>query len=211
MAATKMVFQIWIWICRVFKSGRLLGWRTSRRLPGSLLKESSPMSPFHNRYERFGFNQMLLIFHLDMFFRSGFDIHVFQIWIKLWKTYGKSIAKLTSALTRRLPCKSSTARRLTQKSSGRTYLEKKTNFIVSTSEITCLAHKSILQTPRTSNKSDPPRIVSFNGSINHKNFRIKILELRKKECKSIFRCIKRFKLVVHGGWCIDDNDNIVNT
>nr|VDD32773.1 unnamed protein product [Brassica oleracea] len=26
-----------------------------------------------------------------------------------------------------------------------------------------------------------------------------------------FRCIKSFKLVVHGGWCIDGNDNIVNT
>ncbi|WZZ81238.1 hypothetical protein YC2023_101810 [Brassica napus] len=39
------------------------------------------MSPFHNRSERFGFNQMVLIFHLDwiylgliyMFFRSGSD------------------------------------------------------------------------------------------------------------------------------------------
>ncbi|KAF3580903.1 hypothetical protein DY000_02030364 [Brassica cretica] len=53
-------------------------------LPGSLLTESSHMSPFHNRSERFGkflyliflhliFNQMILIFHLDMFFRSGTD------------------------------------------------------------------------------------------------------------------------------------------
>ena len=24
-------------------------------------------------------------------------------------------------------------------------------------------------------------------------------------------CIKSFKLVVHGGWCIDGNDNLVNT
>ena len=32
----------------------------------------------------------------------------------------------------------------------------------------------------------------------------------KSNLKSIFRCINNFKLVVHGGWCIDDNDNIVN-
>ncbi|CAG7909480.1 unnamed protein product, partial [Brassica rapa] len=31
------------------------------------------------------------------------------------------------------------------------------------------------------------------------------------KCKSIFKYIKSFKLVVHGGWCIDGNDNIVNT
>ncbi|KAG5414558.1 hypothetical protein IGI04_002125 [Brassica rapa subsp. trilocularis] len=28
---------------------------------------------------------------------------------------------------------------------------------------------------------------------------------------SLLKCIKSFKLVVHGGWCIDDNVNIVNT
>uniref|UniRef100_A0A0D3D524 Uncharacterized protein n=1 Tax=Brassica oleracea var. oleracea TaxID=109376 RepID=A0A0D3D524_BRAOL len=39
------------------------------------------------------FNQMVLIFYLDMFFRYEFDIHVFQIWSRLWKTYGKSSQK----------------------------------------------------------------------------------------------------------------------
>ncbi|KAG5386182.1 hypothetical protein IGI04_037652 [Brassica rapa subsp. trilocularis] len=71
------------------------------------------------------------------------------------------------SLNLRLPCKSSTAKRLIWRSSGRTDLEK-TNFIVSTSEITCLALRSLLQAPIISNKSDSPRIVSFNGSINHK-------------------------------------------
>ncbi|KAF2538824.1 hypothetical protein F2Q68_00020903 [Brassica cretica] len=42
--------------------------KSSRRLPGSLLTESSPMSPFHNRSERFGFTDLGLIY---MFFRSG--------------------------------------------------------------------------------------------------------------------------------------------
>ena len=53
--------------------------------------------------------------------------------------------------------------------------EKKIDFIVSTSEITCLAYISLLQAHKISNKSDPLRIVKFNGSINHKNFRNKIL------------------------------------
>ncbi|KAF2614898.1 hypothetical protein F2Q70_00009618 [Brassica cretica] len=62
------VFQIW-------KTSRLEDFQTtskksSRGLPGSLLTESSPMSPFHNRSERFGFNQVVLIFHLD---KSGSD------------------------------------------------------------------------------------------------------------------------------------------
>ncbi|KAF3601384.1 hypothetical protein F2Q69_00037777 [Brassica cretica] len=51
--------------------------KSSRLLLGSLLTESYPMSPFHNRSERLGFNQKVLIFHLNMFYRSGFDIHVF--------------------------------------------------------------------------------------------------------------------------------------
>ncbi|KAF3545471.1 hypothetical protein DY000_02003638 [Brassica cretica] len=62
------VFQIW-------KTSGLEDFQTtskksSRGLPGSLLTESSPMSPFHNRSERFGFNQVVLIFHLD---KSGSD------------------------------------------------------------------------------------------------------------------------------------------
>ncbi|KAG5400610.1 hypothetical protein IGI04_015217 [Brassica rapa subsp. trilocularis] len=63
---------------------------------------------------------------------------------------------------------------------------KKTDFIVSTSEITCLSHISLLQTPKISNKSDAPK-------------------------KRKLQCIKSFKLVVHGGWCIDGNCNIVIT
>ncbi|KAL0644486.1 hypothetical protein Bca4012_042776 [Brassica carinata] len=62
------VFQIW-------KTSELEDFQTtsrksSRRLPGSLLTESSPMSPFHNRSERFGFSDLSMIY---MFFRSGSD------------------------------------------------------------------------------------------------------------------------------------------
>ncbi|WZZ17048.1 hypothetical protein YC2023_110137 [Brassica napus] len=62
----------------------------------------------------------------------------------------KSIAKITSALTRRLPRKSSTARRLK-------------------------AYIRLLQAHRITNGSHPPIIVSFYDSMNHKKFRIKIL------------------------------------
>ncbi|CAN6979706.1 unnamed protein product, partial [Brassica oleracea var. botrytis] len=66
------VFQIW-------KTSGLEDFQTtsrksSRQLPESLLTESSPMSPFHNRSERFSFNQMVLIFHLDMYFVCSIKI-----------------------------------------------------------------------------------------------------------------------------------------
>ncbi|KAF3539837.1 hypothetical protein F2Q69_00021447 [Brassica cretica] len=85
------VFQIWK--TSGLEDFQRTSRKSSKRLPGSLLTESSPMSPFHNRSERFGkflcliffhlvFNQMVLIFYLNMFsdlgliymfFRSGSD------------------------------------------------------------------------------------------------------------------------------------------
>ncbi|KAG5412380.1 hypothetical protein IGI04_008699 [Brassica rapa subsp. trilocularis] len=94
----------------------------------------------------------------------------------------KSIAKITSALTRRLPGKSSTARRLK-------------------------AYIRLLQAHRITNGSHPPIIVSFYDSMNHKNFRIKILSF----FNSLWRESESFKLVVHGGCGIDDNGNLVIT
>ncbi|WZY92804.1 hypothetical protein YC2023_065133 [Brassica napus] len=57
------VFQIW-------KTSGLEDFQTTsrRQLLGSFLTESTPISPFHNRSGRFGFNQMVLIFNLDMYF-----------------------------------------------------------------------------------------------------------------------------------------------
>ncbi|KAG5384072.1 hypothetical protein IGI04_035542 [Brassica rapa subsp. trilocularis] len=131
-----------------------------------------------------------------MFFRSGFDTHVFQIWrsgfdIPVFR-YKADLGRLMGRLLKynaleRLPKSEGrlAGSLLTESSSisSGTYPEvfwanisgKKTDFIASTSEITCLAHMSLLQAPRISNKSDPPNIVSFNGSMNHKKFRIKIL------------------------------------
>ncbi|KAG5375503.1 hypothetical protein IGI04_040099, partial [Brassica rapa subsp. trilocularis] len=74
-----------------------------------------------------------------------------------------SIAKITSALTRRLPGKSSTDRRIPGKSSTARRLPNS------------LAYIRLLQAHIITNESNPPRIVSFYDSMNHKNFRNKIL------------------------------------
>ncbi|KAF3558687.1 hypothetical protein F2Q69_00011747 [Brassica cretica] len=74
------VFQIWK--TSGLEDFQTTSIKTSRRLPRSVLTESSPMSPFHNRSERFDkflcliflhlvFNQMVLIIHLDI---SGSDL-----------------------------------------------------------------------------------------------------------------------------------------
>ncbi|KAG5383591.1 hypothetical protein IGI04_035061 [Brassica rapa subsp. trilocularis] len=76
----------------------------------------------------------------------------------------KSIAKITSALTRRLPGKLATARRLPGKSSTARRLPNSLAYII-----------RLLQAHRITNESHPPIIVSFYDSMNHKNFRIKIL------------------------------------
>ncbi|KAF2572189.1 hypothetical protein F2Q70_00001232 [Brassica cretica] len=52
MAATKVVFQIWK--TSGLEDFQMTSRKPSRRLPGSLPTESSLMSPFHNRSERFG-------------------------------------------------------------------------------------------------------------------------------------------------------------
>ncbi|KAG5410828.1 hypothetical protein IGI04_007147 [Brassica rapa subsp. trilocularis] len=95
----------------------------------------------------------------------------------------KSIAKITSALTRRLPGKSSTARRLKGKSSTARRLP---------NEISSLAYIRLLQAHRITNGSHPPIIVSFYDSMNHENFRIKMLSFfsslwRESERYVVFR------------------------
>ncbi|KAL0814117.1 hypothetical protein Bca101_070560 [Brassica carinata] len=70
-----LVLQVFHYMVIIFHSfkGRFNNFRykSSRRLPGSLLRESSPMSPFHNRSERFG--KFLYLDLIYMFFRSGSD------------------------------------------------------------------------------------------------------------------------------------------
>ncbi|KAG5375294.1 hypothetical protein IGI04_039890 [Brassica rapa subsp. trilocularis] len=77
------------------------------------------------------------------------------------------------------------------------------------SQTTSQAYIRLLQAHRITNESNPPRIVSFYDSMNHKNFRIKILgffsslwreseryvvfssqEWKKKKGKSILRALR---------------------
>ncbi|KAF2557352.1 hypothetical protein F2Q68_00013471 [Brassica cretica] len=100
MAAAKMVFQIWIWICNfsdleVFQTTSR---KSSRRLPESLLTESSPMSPFHNRSERFGFNEMVLIFHLDMYFVCFTDLGLIYMFFRSGSDFGRLMGSLLGSL-----------------------------------------------------------------------------------------------------------------
>uniref|UniRef100_A0A0D3CB75 Uncharacterized protein n=1 Tax=Brassica oleracea var. oleracea TaxID=109376 RepID=A0A0D3CB75_BRAOL len=72
-----MVFQIWK------TSGQedfhTTSMKSSRRLPGSFLTESSPISPFHNRSERFGnlLDDFKEVF--DTTFRKSYDWVFFHI------------------------------------------------------------------------------------------------------------------------------------
>ncbi|KAF3601613.1 hypothetical protein F2Q69_00034272 [Brassica cretica] len=50
---------------------------------------------------------------------------------------------------------------------------------------------------------------NLHGSRPSDNFRQLTRKSSVRQLTSV--CIKSFKLVVHGGWCIDGNDNIVNT
>ncbi|KAG5378409.1 hypothetical protein IGI04_026251 [Brassica rapa subsp. trilocularis] len=244
MAATKMVFHHMVLIFQSFKDASFSNLDLDMQV--FQIWKTFELEDFQTTFRKSSdrvFNQMIIIFHLDMY--------VFQTTSKKSSrrfpgsplTGSSSISSGSSRksqisdtirsnakLTRfpyttymevvliffltnkdgRLPCKSSRKTYLkvncktnlcidhktSMKSSGRTDLEKKINFKVSTSEITCLAHKIILQAPKISNKSDPPRIISFNGSMNHKNFRIKILVFWMNMER---KCIKSFKLVVHGG------------
>ncbi|KAF2575073.1 hypothetical protein F2Q70_00000984 [Brassica cretica] len=76
--------------------------KSSRRLPGSLLTESSPMSPFHNRSERFGFNQMVLIFHLDMYFvcfiKVFTDLGLIYMFFRSGSDFGRPMGSLLGSL-----------------------------------------------------------------------------------------------------------------
>ncbi|KAG5384953.1 hypothetical protein IGI04_036423 [Brassica rapa subsp. trilocularis] len=188
-------------ICRFFRSGRLLGrltfvwtsckvvWKSSE-LPKSLLAKSSELPgslddlklsrhrlvlQFKKKTSRFNYIQTTYnsVVHetteIRLKCKSSGEVKLLKLSIddltfsRLRLQISKSIAKITSALTRRLPGKSSTARRLKGKSSTARRLPNS------------LAYIRLLQAHRITNESHPPIIVSFYDSMNHKNFRIKIL------------------------------------
>ncbi|KAG5400122.1 hypothetical protein IGI04_014729 [Brassica rapa subsp. trilocularis] len=66
----------------------------------------------------------------------------------------------------------------------------KNNLCVDQTTSSSLAYIRLLQAHRITNESHPPRIVSFYDSMNHKIFRIKNLEWKKKKDKSILGALR---------------------
>ncbi|KAG5398066.1 hypothetical protein IGI04_019880 [Brassica rapa subsp. trilocularis] len=145
-------------------------WKSSE-LPKSLLAKSSELPG--SRLDFLEVTTYNLVVHetteIRLKCKSSGEVKLLKLSIddltfsRLRLQISKSIAKITSALTRRLPGKSSTARRLKGKSSTARRLPNS------------LAYIRLLQAHRITNGSHPPIIVSFYDSMNHKNFRIKIL------------------------------------
>ncbi|KAF2560961.1 hypothetical protein F2Q70_00017870 [Brassica cretica] len=87
--------------------------KTSRRLPGRLSddfqevfqttsRKSSDVVfshvSFHNRSERFGFNQMVLIFHLDMNFVCFTDLDLIYMFFRSGSDFGRPMGSLIESL-----------------------------------------------------------------------------------------------------------------
>ncbi|KAG5389789.1 hypothetical protein IGI04_031330 [Brassica rapa subsp. trilocularis] len=154
----------------VWKSSGSLVWKSSE-LPKSLLAKSSELPG--SRLDFLEVTTYNSVVHetteIRLKCKSSGEVKLLKLSIddltfsRLRLQISKSIAKITSALTRRLPGKSSTARRLKGKSSTARRLPNS------------LAYIRLLQAHRITNGSHPPIIVSFYDSMNHKKFRIKIL------------------------------------
>ncbi|KAG5375614.1 hypothetical protein IGI04_040210 [Brassica rapa subsp. trilocularis] len=214
-SGSRLDFLKVVWTsCKVVWTSCKVVWKSSE-LPKSLLAKSSELPG--SRLDFLEVTTYNSVVHetteIRLKCKSSGEVKLLKLSIddltfsRLRLQISKSIAKITSALTRRLPGKSSTARRLKGKSSTARRLP---------NEISSLAYIRLLQAHRITNGSHPPIIVSFYDSMNHKNFRIKILSFfsslwRESERYVVFRSIKSFKLVVHGGCGIDDNGNLVIT
>ncbi|KAG5375989.1 hypothetical protein IGI04_040585 [Brassica rapa subsp. trilocularis] len=157
----------------VWKSSGSLVWKSSE-FPKSLLAKSSELPG--SRLDFLEVTTYNSVVHetteIRLKCKSSGEVKLLELSIddltfsRLRLQISKSIAKITSALTRRLPGMSSTARRLKVKSSTARRLP---------NEISSLAYIRLLQAHRITNGSHPPIIVSFYDSMNHENFRIKIL------------------------------------
>ncbi|KAF3546616.1 hypothetical protein DY000_02005501 [Brassica cretica] len=90
------VFQIWK--TYGLEDFQTTSRKSSRRLTGSLLTESSPKSPFHNRSERFAFNQMVLIFHLDMYFVCFTDLGLIYMFLRYGSDFGRPMGILLESI-----------------------------------------------------------------------------------------------------------------
>ncbi|KAG5401606.1 hypothetical protein IGI04_016213, partial [Brassica rapa subsp. trilocularis] len=207
-SGSRLDFLKVVWTsCKVVWTSCKVVWKSSE-LPKSLLAKSSELPG--SRLDFLEVTTYNSVVHetteIRLKCKSSGEVKLLKLSIddltfsRLRLQISKSIAKITSALTRRLPGKSSTARRLKGKSSTARRLP---------NEISSLAYIRLLQAHRITNGSHPPIIVSFYDSMNHKNFRIKILsffsslwreseryvvfrsqEWKKKKGKSILRALR---------------------
>ncbi|KAG5382586.1 hypothetical protein IGI04_034056 [Brassica rapa subsp. trilocularis] len=173
-SGSRLDFLKVVWTsCKVVWTSCKVVWKSSE-LPKSLLAKSSELPG--SRLDFLEVTTYNSVVHetteIRLKCKSSGEVKLLKLSIddltfsRLRLQISKSIAKITSALTRRLPGKSSTARRLKGKSSTARRLP---------NEISSLAYIRLLQAHRITNGSHPPIIVSFYDSMNHKNFRIKIL------------------------------------
>uniref|UniRef100_A0A0D3C473 Uncharacterized protein n=1 Tax=Brassica oleracea var. oleracea TaxID=109376 RepID=A0A0D3C473_BRAOL len=72
--------------------------KTSRRLPESLLTESSHMSPFHNRSERFDGSHLPLGYVLCVFYKSFTDLGLIYMFFRSGSDYGRPMESLLGSL-----------------------------------------------------------------------------------------------------------------
>ncbi|KAG5409937.1 hypothetical protein IGI04_006256, partial [Brassica rapa subsp. trilocularis] len=170
-SGSRLDFLKVVWTsCKVVWTSCKVVWKSSE-LPKSLLAKSSELPG--SRLDFLEVTTYNSVVHetteIRLKCKSSGEVKLLKLSIddltfsRLRLQISKSIAKITSALTRRLPGKSSTARRLKGKSSTARRLPNS------------LAYIRLLQAHRITNGSHPPIIVSFYDSMNHKNFRIKIL------------------------------------
>ncbi|KAG5415964.1 hypothetical protein IGI04_003531 [Brassica rapa subsp. trilocularis] len=190
-SGSRLDFLKVVWTsCKVVWTSCKVVWKSSE-LPKSLLAKSSELPG--SRLDFLEVTTYNSVVHetteIRLKCKSSGEVKLLKLSIddltfsRLRLQISKSIAKITSALTRRLPGKSSTARRLKGKSSTARRLP---------NEISSLAYIRLLQAHRITNGSHPPIIVSFYDSMNHKNFRIKILSFfsslwRESERYVVFR------------------------
>ncbi|KAG5401868.1 hypothetical protein IGI04_016475 [Brassica rapa subsp. trilocularis] len=187
-SGSRLDFLKVVWTsCKVVWTSCKVVWKSSE-LPKSLLAKSSELPG--SRLDFLEVTTYNSVVHetteIRLKCKSSGEVKLLKLSIddltfsRLRLQISKSIAKITSALTRRLPGKSSTARRLKGKSSTARRLPNS------------LAYIRLLQAHRITNGSHPPIIVSFYDSMNHKNFRIKILSFfsslwRESERYVVFR------------------------
>ncbi|KAF2580387.1 hypothetical protein F2Q68_00005493 [Brassica cretica] len=106
MAATKMVFHYMVLIFHSFKDledfwledFQTTSRKSSRRLPESLLTKSSPMSPFHNRSERFDGSHLPLGYVLCVFYKSFTYLGLIYMFFRSGSDFGRLMRSLLGSL-----------------------------------------------------------------------------------------------------------------